>query len=437
MTWFIQLVLLGMLLPSWSDGHGLIPGQDVSRFHQVAAEQAAMISQQGWSAWELRPNGWGISGLISAWYALTVPEPWVLVPIQAVSYGVSLAILARFLHVMTGNRRLAAGIVLATLLLPSAAMIYAQPHKDLYVFTGLMLTLMGWWLLWGMQQAFLVKGCRLAVFGTALVVMGVVLAWAVRPFSVEILQGIGLLSAMLLLVGFLVEFFRTRRLHAGSLASLLIAILLVVGMKGLESFDAFDGELREESSSQGQAIAKEVQQRGWQASIWLPSAVDDSLRRLAGARDHFLRGYSDGRSAVDTDVHYRDVGDILLYTPRALQIGLLSPFPAQWLPHPEAPPVRNLYRTLAGVEMSVIYLTFPFLVYAAWCWWRRPAFWLLLVPSLAWVMVYAYSVPVVGALVRYRFPGYIMLLALAVAGLCQAVLNWRAKRLAISAAQEN
>lgn len=424
-TWLIQLVLLGLILPHWSDGSGLIPGQDVVGFHNAAVEQAAAIARHGWSAWELRPNGWGISGLMSAWYALTLPEPWVLAPIQALMYGVSVAILASLINAITDNHRLALLAIFPAVLLPSAAMIYAQPHRDLYVQFGLMLAIYGWWLLLCMQQVLLGRALRLAAGGVGLIASGFIVAWAVREFSSEIFQGLGAL--FMLLLGFLAcrRFLQPHRCTVSVIASPLIAFILLLAMASFHSGDYFSSEL--EAMPESSRLQIQPKDEVWRSSAWLPVRVDDTFRRLAGARDHFIRGYSHGRTAIDTDVHYRDVLDMLAYTPRAMQIGMFSPFPGQWLPHPEAEPVRNAYRMLGGAEMVLLYLVLPFLLYAGWCWWRRPAFWVLLLPALAWVMVYAYTVPVVGSLVRYRFAGYIILVALALAGLGRAVQDWRSR----------
>lgn len=435
----IQILLLGLIVPEWSDGHGLIPGQDVTRFHQLAAEQAEAIALYGWSAWELRPNGWGISGLMSAWYALTLSEPWVLAPIQALLYGVSVMLLAKLLFAVTENRRVVLLAALPAVLLPSAAIIYAQPHRDLYVMFGLMLAIYGWWLLFRMQQVPLVQALGLAACGSGLIAVGYLVAWVVREFSAEIFQGLGGLFVLLLLLSVGYSLRKTSQYLASTLASLVAALLLLFAMASFHSGDFFTRELQAvpdptEPHGAWEEISIE-QVGGWRSVNWLPSRIDDPLRRLAGAREHFIRGYSHGRTAIDTDVHFRHGVDLVAYTPRALQVGLFSPFPYQWLPHPEAEPVRNAYRVLGGVEMAVLYLVLPFLLYAGWCWWRRPAFWVLLMPALAWVMVYAYTVPVVGSLVRYRFPGYVIIVALSVAGLCQAILHWRAARQARIAAQ--
>ncbi|EWH01632.1 hypothetical protein Q427_13135 [Halomonas sp. BC04] len=428
-TWFIQLVVLGYWVPQWSDGNGLIPGQDVVGFHNAAVEQAEMIALHGWSSWHLRPNGWGISGLMSAWYVITVPEPWVLVPIQALLYGICTALLAKLIFAITEKRRLALLAIAPAILLPSAAMVYAQPHRDLYVQFGLMLAIYGWWLLLQMQQAPFKHAARLAVAGAGLIAFGFLVAWMVREFSAEVFLGLAVLFVLLLGVMAFLHLRQSPMYVRSAVASPVVAALLVVGMFAFQSGDFFDRELeREPDSSNMKAVPSAEVTDLWHSAAWLPSAMDDTLRRLAGARDHFVRGYSHGRSAIDTHIHFRHVADMVVYTPRAVQVGLFAPFPNQWLPHPEAPPVRNAYRVLGGLEMAVLYLVLPFLLYAGWCWWRRPAFWVLFMPALAWVMVYAYTVPVVGSLVRYRFPGYVILVALAVAGLAQAVVDWRGRR---------
>ncbi|MDI5920887.1 hypothetical protein QLQ86_08830 [Halomonas sp. LR5S13] len=437
-TLLIQLVVLGILLPDWGDGNGLIPGQDVVGFHSVAVEQAQAIAHHGWSAWEQRPNGWGISGLMSAWYAITLSEPWVLVPWQALMFGISAGLLASMLGSLSHHRGVTLLGTLPMLLLPSAAMVYAQPHRDIVVMFGLMLAIYGWGWLAKAQQVEWRRALGYSAGAVVLVGSGFVSAWMVRDFSAEIFQGLGAILALLLVCLAAVRLTRERRIRLGLILSPLLAVVMLLGMITFHAGNRFDRELAE-SSSQDIAVHEQTEtetetESVWYASTWLPSMADDKLRRLSGAREHFLRGYSHGRSLVDEHVHYRSVGDMLAYTPRALQIGLLSPFPYQWVPHPEAPAVRNAYRVLAGMEMFLLYLILPFLGYAIWRWWRRDTLWLLLMPALAWVMVYSYTVPVVGALVRYRFPGYIILVALAVAGLCQAIRDGWARRAGISVA---
>src|SRR5690554_2999065 len=338
---------------------------------------------------------------MSAWYALTLPEPWVLAPIQALLYGISIALLAKLAFAVTESSRLSLLAILPAVLLPSAAIVYAQPHRDLYVMFGLMLAIYGWWLLFRMQQVPFAQALRLAVCAATLITIGFVVAWVVREFSAEIFQGLAALFVLLL--GLLAwRSLRHRPCYrVSALASPIVALLLLVAMASFHSGDFFSHELESDTVDTLDTLdttGPQVESDRWIPAAWLPGRVDDLLRRLSGARDHFIRRYSHGRTAIDTDVHFRHVTDVVAYTPRAAHIGVFSPFPSQWLPHPDAEPARNAYRMLGGAEMALLYLIMPFLLYAGWCWWRRPAFWILLVPALAWVMVYAYTVPVVGSL---------------------------------------
>ena len=427
-TWFIQLVLLGLIVPQWSDGHGLVPGQDVVGFNRVGMEQAALIRESGWGAWELRPSGWGVSGLLSAWYALTWPAPWAFAPVQALMYGLGGALVFSLVKHLTGRPRWAL-LAVVPMLLPTAAFLYAQPHRDLFVFFGLALAIYGWWLLARLVAEPLGRRWAYGLLGgAALVFAGYVVAWAVRAMTAEIFQGLAVLMSGLLLVLAVSALWRRRLAALPSLAAPGVAVGVLVAMMAFHSHAHWDGQLAKAEPEPDEPTEEVEPEPAWRPAAWLPSAADDRLRRLAGARDFFADGYGRGRTAVDVDRRYRSVEDMLLYTPRAMQIGLMSPFPYQWLPHEEAPSVRNVYRVAAGAEMAVLYAILPFLLYAIWVWRGRPELWVMLIPALSWVMVYAYTVPVVGALVRYRYGAYVIILAVAMAGLVRAVSDFRNRR---------
>ncbi|WP_155833522.1 hypothetical protein [Halomonas sp. BC04] len=281
-SWFVQLVILGVIVPEWSDGNGLIPGQDVSGFHRVAAAQAELIALHGWSAWELRPNGWGISGLMSAWYVITVPAPWSLVPLQAAMYGTCVAVIYGMLLELGLQRRLAAIALLPALLLPSGAMIYAQPHRDVVVFFGLMLAIQGWWWLACIQR--INNGwaaARLAVSGSALVFIGFILSWIVRAFSGEIFQGLAGLVIIVLVVFALAACMKYRRLSCYTLASPLLVLLVLIAMNQFHSGGHFSRYLDEVDTAPrtDTDMADLIELEGWLPTSWLPSAIDDRLRR--------------------------------------------------------------------------------------------------------------------------------------------------------------
>src|SRR5262249_7723224 len=95
----VQLVLLPHVFPAWHAGHRLLLGGDWLYFHALAAALAPRIPAQGGAAWELRPQGQPPSGIAAAIYALTLPEPWALVPLNAALHATAGVVLLRIVQV--------------------------------------------------------------------------------------------------------------------------------------------------------------------------------------------------------------------------------------------------------------------------------------------------------------------------------------------------
>lgn len=453
-TWVIQLVLLTWLFPQWSDGNGLLRSWDVGGFHTVAALQAKAIVESGWQAWELRPEGWGVSGLLSAWYAVTVPSPWAFAPVQSVLYATGMSIVFILVQAVCQSRRHAVIAVLPFLLFPSAATLYAQPHRDIFVFCAIMLAMYGWWQLLRVQtQMHWLQMLRHCIGGLLFIAVGFVLGFVVRRLAADMLQLIAVIMVAVTLLAVVLNSWQgsIARWHAPLISVATVVLVAIVMLAGHQSrgyaqwttvVDSRDqvSDVDTQSAEVDSAAPPErisdpldatetaIRDAVWVRSDMLPRRLDDSFRRLTGARNHLLTEYAHSRTLVDESVLFTSATDVVAYLPRAMQIGLLAPFPSQWLPHAEAPPFRNVQRVLAGVEMALIYPLLPFFGYAMWVWRGRPALWLVVLPASAWVAVYAITVPMVGALVRYRYVALILLVSLALAGLLHWVTRRRARR---------
>src|SRR5262245_7231906 len=94
----VQTVVLPRFTPQWHAGHGLLAGLDSTEFHERAVDAAEAIRREGWMVWTLRPRGQLPVGILSALYALTVPEPWVLIPVNAVLHATAAVVLFRLLR---------------------------------------------------------------------------------------------------------------------------------------------------------------------------------------------------------------------------------------------------------------------------------------------------------------------------------------------------
>jgi hypothetical protein len=172
----------------------------------------------------------------------------------------------------------------------------------------------------------------------------------------------------------------------------------------------------------------ETPEAGWRKSRWLPTEIDRQFENLAAARARVIRIDGHGRSAVDLDVQYNSVIDMISYLPRAAQIGFLAPFPSDWQPHPQALPHRNLERLMMGLEMLLVYGLLPFVLVALWRHRTQPILWVIVIPSVAWILIYSLTVPVVGTLVRYRYGALLLLLAMGLAVMIQIVATiWQGR----------
>lgn len=448
LAWSVQLLVLGVLFPHWGDGHGLLNNQDASAFNAVAMQQAALIAEHGWSAWQLRPNGWGVSGILSAWYALTWPSPAAFVPVQVLLYGVAAACLFVVFRHISGQRWLAV-CGLLPLFLASSATIYAQPHRDVFVFAGFVLMVFAW-LQW--QQAVSATASlrwQRLIGGLVALPIGFVLAWMARPYAAEIMLGVNALMLVLLCGLAAVQVWRAPR-HAlipvVAVSVALLAIALTTQLPTRAHFDRIyvtervgaqqpvptdrSAEANDVTTGRIDAVAatEMAMSQDWISVDWLPARLDDQFRRLATARDSFAIENHFARSAVDLDRRFGRVHDVVAYLPRALSLGLLAPFPTDWRPHPNAPSNRNAERVLAGAEMALLYVALPFFLLALYRWGRRPPVWFAVLPAAVWLTVYSLTVPVVGALVRYRFPAMVIISGIALMMLFEVIRRWRSRQ---------
>jgi hypothetical protein len=519
----VQFVVLPYLFPAFHAGHGLLVGGDWIAFHRLAAETAAAIATQGWGAWALRPEGQAPAGIAAAVYAVTVPEPWTMIPVNAALHAGAALVLLRLVLRFVPDWRLALGAVLPFFLYPSALAWYTQNHKDSYFIAGFYLLLNAWVVLagsdgWASVRWRLVEAVGCAVAGAALVGL-------VRPHGVQVFQGLAAvatvgLSALYVarvargawpwrqaavvgamawglvvgltpftlggvvdrppperpgppavldagarepaatgagrlgasespvlmpvawtwsragappsavaagvprsaaagphyrveqpvgawaLRGYAVD---VARLLEDRPAALALDWQLPPGGEGSEGADFAPG------TASATQLADEMGTRRWQASGWLPAAVEARLYTMAEIRRGFLEYYREAASNIDGDVAFTSAADFATYVPRALQIGLLAPFPAHWFErgHIEA---TTLQRRVTGVEMVGVYLALAALPYAVWRWRRRAELWVLLGLCLGLVLVLAVVTPNVGSLHRARYGPLMALVALGLAG---------------------
>jgi 4-amino-4-deoxy-L-arabinose transferase-like glycosyltransferase len=136
--------------------------------------------------------------------------------------------------------------------------------------------------------------------------------------------------------------------------------------------------------------------------------------RIGSVRYRFTAIYSESGSNIDPDVRFRDLKGLLLYLPRAFEIGCCAPFPKTWIAAGKR--VGSAGKLLAGAETLVMYLFELLAVAAVVRPPRRLAAWLLLSITVFGVTLLGLVVPNVGALYRFRYTFWVLLIILGAKG---------------------
>ena len=442
----VQLVILPYIFPTWNAGHGLLVGGDSIGYHRTATELAQKIRIQGWSAWELRPQGQSAAGIASAIYALTISEPYMLIPLNAALHATSAMILLLMIQKFLPGWRKAIWAVLPFWLYPSAMTWYTQVLKDGYFIAGMLLYLYGWVLI-SRNQTWEKTGWR-GLLAAIWIFLGAGLVWLVKPYGVQMMQGVGMALALIVTIIFIFRLVKKDLKWYRALMPIVLAWALLIGINPLTNEGIIESEAPvtiQPQPAQPQLIqptelaqpAKPAQPEQpvqpaqlpavtarWQSSGW-PSFIEDKAYSLSVTRDIYVASNPVGAGgSIDYTLQFHSVGEILTYLPRAMEIAFLSPFPNLWLGQGSLP-ANTVMRRVSAFEMIGIYISLVLLPLAVWCWWRKPEFWIVLTFCTGMMLVYALVVANVGTLYRYRY-GFIM--TLAALGIAGGLSIWERRR---------
>jgi hypothetical protein len=408
------LMLQKIVLPMtpWHAGQGLMAGGDWVVFQKIALAHTAQVRELGWGALELNPPGNAPAGLAAFAYLVTgVSEPWVLLPVHGVVYALAAVAFFWILKAVGASTHLAIHALLPLVLMPSLAMVWGQLHKDVWAIAAVLLILAYWSRLFVAQH--LGTGIALLVLGFANASL-----WWMRPYTLQMV----LVGQLVLFIFLLLTWLKNKN-HS----SLLFGVLaLAVTFGALKSPQGMS------------AVADEPAKT---CKVWvnsLPVAfVDNKLMSLACTRDYFMEHLSTAKSNVDLDVTFASAVDVAAYAPRALQVGVLAPFPYMWFSEGTSK-ASSIFRAVAAFEMCVMYvallgLCILFILMmknkSGLNFEQKMAIGALMLFALVWVEIYALVSGNVGSIYRVRFPIMLLWMGLGLLGWYRAWEWWRARTL--------
>jgi hypothetical protein len=148
---------------------------------------------------------------------------------------------------------------------------------------------------------------------------------------------------------------------------------------------------------------------------------DALAKRVGNMRFNFALSYPDAGSFIDSDREFKSLSDLLRYLPRAMEIGLWAPFPNSWVSSGRR--VGNAGELLAGAETFFIYLCQVLAIYAVVRAPRRLSLWFLLAIATLGVTTLALVVANVGALYRYRYAFWLMVIVIAMGAVDKVLIS--------------
>lgn len=401
---FVQLIALPYIVPGWHAGNGLLNGGDWIWFHQLAVEMSEKIYMNGWDEWMLRPQGQAPAGIAAAIYTLTVTEPWAVIPLNAALHATAAVVLIVIIQRLTSRWQYALLASLPFIFYPSAMTWYTQLHKDGFFILGSLVFLLGWVTIAERINNF--SNLKVIIKPYLLIIIGAMLVWVVRPYGVQIMQGVSLLIALGISVYALVC---KKYLQSFGAKSLLIPVLLCFIIVSLTPFTWQGIDMIEVPSIEtpivdkpGVGVDKPIEH--WRST--LPSQIDSPFYTLATIRNGFIDSYPDAGSNIDTDIRFHSALDVIAYIPRAIEIALLAPFPNMWLGSGSS--INGSFiRKVSGIEMLGIYFGLLFALLSFKKWRTKPAWWIIISFCGGMMLIYALVDVNIGTLYRTRY-GFIM-----------------------------
>jgi len=450
MALFFQLVALPLWLSEIHAGNGLLVGGDWIGFSRIASDLAQTMAREGWSSWELRPERQSPAGIAAFFYFLFGPNPWTLVPMNAAIHATTAVLMVCIMKIFFSDTRLALLCTLPFILFPTSLMWYSQIHKDGVFFLGITLNLYGWILLSCIKTW---EGISSKTFLPVLCIfIGCFVIWVMRPYGVQMMQGIGCIFAIILVPYFITQALRRKFLFRQAFFAIFIIVslpilidifnpkdkgggielvtqeMLAVDQGVIFPHNYTDAGIGDDVKVEDKTIStkstkpnyqflvkaqntkKELE---WEYTDWLHPSLDNLFLTISIVRS----GYAStiGGSSVDSNVRLRSAPEFLYYLPRAIQIGFTMPIPSFW--HGQDINGKSaILKSVAMVEMLLVYFSLFFLGYALFRWNRKIEIWLIFIFCVIFILLYTYITPNIGSLHRTRHGFLMVLLALGIAG---------------------
>ena len=485
----IQLIILPFLGPEYHAGDGQFMGGDWGLYQSLAVQESNKINQFGWSVWVLKSKDamdLGIIGLISAIYSFFgTQKPYILIPLFSAFHSLGAVCILMIIERLNLTRSIAFFSAIPYLIFPSSLLWVTQILKDVFSLNGSLMFLYGIIILFGLlkTQPFKIQ-FKEYLSSFTFIFLGLLTVWFAREYMVSILL-IFTLFIFLIFNIFLIASILKRKISILPSLGLIIFQFLVIYLinnfpnsnfseikvlgysKGIVNYTDSKATEQERLTYQAEyeeyeAVMKKIQasqrlylnqtpiqeslvksvkesqvdsekndllmpRKRWEESTFLPNIIDIQFKKLYLNRTYFHQWNFTSNSAVDYELDLNSFLSMVKYAPRAAQVAFFAPFPSSWLRSYSASK-SSLMHKISGLEMLFIYVFLVGSIFALYIWRKKIEIWVMLSFSLYFGLIYTYSFPNVGALVRYRYAAIMILVALGISAFMYLYTSNRDKK---------
>jgi len=447
----VQFLILPILLPQFHMGHGLLDGGDWTFYHSLAVDLSNKIKEHGWHFWQLKPNGFGLIGFISAIYSITgIFEPYVLIPFFSLLHSLGAICIVLLIEQLDFNRGVSFLSAIPFLIFPSSLLWVSQILKDVFTISGTLIILLSltWILNISNGNGFLFTFKKLLGVYIAML-FGFVVIWIVRPYFVQISLVFVLLSFIAINVFLILKIFLKKNLSFLIMLFVLMTqfllIISIINLPELKSqhidkssllsqvpYPAFNEKrnksiktakfISDKEKKEEVAVPNVIEFKEWYPSTYLPTIIDNEFKKLYYQRSYFYTVQYSANSTFDIGIDLNSFEKLVKYLPRAIQIGLFSPFPSMWFAeHPSH--LSKLMHFVTGIEILFIYICLVGFVISLYILKKKIEFWMFMCFSFYFILIPTYAIPNIGALVRYRYGAIMLLVAIGISAYLKLYFN--------------
>lgn len=416
-------IIIPSIFPLAHDGD--IPGDPIY-YKTIAMEAAAKIRMHGSPAFDSHPKGQGIAGVASLAY-LTTNHTYGIIFLNAVLHAFS-ALLLAFIARQWFPQITAIACTIPMIASPYMMLWFSQINKESFALTGVLAITLG--VLRILRKSSLTP-LKSNTASLPLVLIGSFCVWLVRPYVNQILFPI-VATIFAIAIAWRARSLRHSTLapfikfsFLGAIAASMMAFLSTGAASDttIESFLDFENPKISASDNTpplSEICLQKISSSNWENMGFLPDHANDRLKALMGQRClifSILETHKDPttlRSIVDQDRLPAGSLEAVLYLPRAAILGVFSPLPTYW--KYAVIDGGSFFYAITSVEAAIFYIGIISFIF----WIARTRNFSALVPvtiSFFVMTVYGMAIPFIGALYRYRYPWWILLLCLGIAAL--------------------